>query len=376
MSFLAVPGVRGRAAARDRPGPERLAAEGDLSLWLMRVLTSGVLFLVSVSSSGGSPRARAGHRRRDGGDLRHGHARRAARADALRARRGRRVRDRGVRARPARRRPAGSRSRPGSAPGLAVLFEYSTGLDRAWPLASLLRSALRARASAGSLLGGLPAGCGARRLRLGRVRLAVPSLVPLRRGRARRAAARGVLRDRPADAVRPARGALRRPRAARLLARPRRSSGRPRADVAARLPRRGAGCCGRSPSTFLALGRGLLPARTAAARPAPASSQPRLPFLVLGLPFALARFRRTSLTLALVSVVLTTADAVTWGVRKETDRWYPGHGVSDLRRPSGSGSASTASSAPGSCSSARSPRSALAWAGSRARFAAGARMTP
>ena len=66
--------------------------------------------------------------------------------------------------------------------------------------------------------------------------------------------------------------------------------------------------------------------------PGPRFFVPALPFLVLGLPFALARFRRTTLALALVSVVLTMGNAVTWGERKQTDRWYPGHGVSDLSK--------------------------------------------
>ena len=66
--------------------------------------------------------------------------------------------------------------------------------------------------------------------------------------------------------------------------------------------------------------------------PGPRFFAAALPFLMLGLPFAVARFRRTTLALAAASVFLTTADAVTWGVRKETDRWYPGHGFSDLSR--------------------------------------------
>ena len=57
-----------------------------------------------------------------------------------------------------------------------------------------------------------------------------------------------------------------------------------------------------------------------------------LPFLLLGLPFALQRLRAVVLALAVVSIVLTSGDAVTWGVRKETDRWYPGHRFSDLSK--------------------------------------------
>ncbi|HEY5057736.1 MAG TPA: hypothetical protein VII51_01850 [Gaiellaceae bacterium] len=66
--------------------------------------------------------------------------------------------------------------------------------------------------------------------------------------------------------------------------------------------------------------------------PGPRFFVPALPFLVLGLPFALARFRRIVLALAVASVVLTSGNSVTWGERQETDRWYPGHGVSDLSK--------------------------------------------
>jgi len=66
--------------------------------------------------------------------------------------------------------------------------------------------------------------------------------------------------------------------------------------------------------------------------PGPRFFAAALPFVALGLPFAVARFPRTTLALAAVSVFLTTADSVTWGVRKETDRWYPGRGFSDLSK--------------------------------------------
>jgi 4-amino-4-deoxy-L-arabinose transferase-like glycosyltransferase len=66
--------------------------------------------------------------------------------------------------------------------------------------------------------------------------------------------------------------------------------------------------------------------------PGPRFFAAAVPFLVLGLPYALERFRRTTLALALVSVVLTTGNSVTWGVRNEHDRWYPGHGFSDLSK--------------------------------------------
>jgi len=57
-----------------------------------------------------------------------------------------------------------------------------------------------------------------------------------------------------------------------------------------------------------------------------------LPFLLLGLPFALLRFPRGTLALAAVSIVLTIGDALTWGLRREDDRWYPGRGTSDLAK--------------------------------------------
>jgi phage shock protein PspC (stress-responsive transcriptional regulator) len=56
--------------------------------------------------------------------------------------------------------------------------------------------------------------------------------------------------------------------------------------------------------------------------PGPRFFVPALPFLVLGLPFAISRFPRTALVLAAASVVLMTADAVTWGTRNDT-RWIP-----------------------------------------------------
>src|SRR5581483_1057792 len=58
--------------------------------------------------------------------------------------------------------------------------------------------------------------------------------------------------------------------------------------------------------------------------PGPRFLAPALPFLALGLPAALERFRRLTIALAAVSVVLTTADAVTWSVRPPEDRsWLP-----------------------------------------------------
>jgi hypothetical protein len=66
--------------------------------------------------------------------------------------------------------------------------------------------------------------------------------------------------------------------------------------------------------------------------PGPRFAVPALPFLALGLPFALARFPKTTLALAVVSCVLTAMDSLTWGLRLEGDRWYPGTGFSDVAK--------------------------------------------
>jgi hypothetical protein len=66
--------------------------------------------------------------------------------------------------------------------------------------------------------------------------------------------------------------------------------------------------------------------------PGPRFLAPALPFLALGLGPALARLPRTTLALGAASVALTTADLLTWAVRSENDRWYPGHGTSDLAK--------------------------------------------
>jgi hypothetical protein len=66
--------------------------------------------------------------------------------------------------------------------------------------------------------------------------------------------------------------------------------------------------------------------------PGPRFAAPALPFLALGLPFAFARFTKSTLVLAVVSCVLTTMQSLTWGLRREGDTWYPGRGFSDLAR--------------------------------------------
>jgi hypothetical protein len=58
--------------------------------------------------------------------------------------------------------------------------------------------------------------------------------------------------------------------------------------------------------------------------PGPRFFAPAVPFLALGLPAVLARWRWPTLALAFVSAVLTSVDALTWGVRPVADTsWLP-----------------------------------------------------
>ena len=58
--------------------------------------------------------------------------------------------------------------------------------------------------------------------------------------------------------------------------------------------------------------------------PGPRFFGPALPFLALGLPTVLARWPRPTLVLAFASAVLTTVDALSWGVRPATETsWFP-----------------------------------------------------
>jgi hypothetical protein len=68
------------------------------------------------------------------------------------------------------------------------------------------------------------------------------------------------------------------------------------------------------------------------ASPGPRFAAPMLPFLALGLGPSFRRWPRTTTAVAAVSVVLTTADMLTWSFRNEHDQWYPGHGFSDLAK--------------------------------------------
>jgi hypothetical protein len=66
--------------------------------------------------------------------------------------------------------------------------------------------------------------------------------------------------------------------------------------------------------------------------PGPRFVTPALPFLALGLPFAFARFPLPTLLLSGASSVLTALCSLTWGLRSESDAWYPGTGFSDLAK--------------------------------------------
>ena len=58
--------------------------------------------------------------------------------------------------------------------------------------------------------------------------------------------------------------------------------------------------------------------------PGPRFLAPALPFLALGLPAALARFPRATIGLALVSAAAVAVDAATWSIRPSTDAsWLP-----------------------------------------------------
>jgi hypothetical protein len=58
--------------------------------------------------------------------------------------------------------------------------------------------------------------------------------------------------------------------------------------------------------------------------PGPRFLAPALPFLALGLPSVLARWPRPTLALGFASAVLTTVDALSWGVRRSLDTsWFP-----------------------------------------------------
>ena len=315
MSFLAVPAFELERAVGVAKAPVDWQVKGDRSLWLIRVLTSGVLFFASVFIVG-----RLGERLVAGtgaataaifgvatlaGPLaptlfEHDAAGAFAIAGFAFAWLGRRP---------------WTIALAGLCAGTAVLFQYATALHRA-RAARLLRLEV---STAGALVRRRrrAARHRARRLRLGGVRLAVPRLVPLCRERLHGGqhhgffgigvptlgglkdvlfGTRGLLYYSPVLVA--AAGGLwllwrRGPRAEALLA----------AVVVILFILVNAGY-------FLVYGGGT---------PGPRFLVPALPFFALGLPWALARWRWPTLFLAFASAVLTTIDALSWGVRPSLD---------------------------------------------------------
>ena len=328
MSFLAIPAYEGERLLGIARAPSAWKSEGDLSLWLVRVLTSGVLFLVSVFVVGrlgealvpgtGSVTAAIFGTATIAAPLaptlfEHD----AAAAFAIAAF-----------AILFRRRGPVPAALAGLSAGLAVLFEYSSGLIVLGLLAYC--AARHGRAVLWFALGLLPAGAAlaaydwvafgspfhlsyryeagglGEQQHQGFFGIGRPTLYGLREVLF---VDRGLLVFSPVLLA-----------AAVGLVLMWRRCYRGEALLAAVMV-----------VAFVASDAGyFLP--SGGGTPGPRFFVPALPFLVLGLPFALARFRRTVLVLAAVSVVLTMGNAVTWGVRRETDRWYPGHGVSDLSK--------------------------------------------
>jgi len=328
MSFLAIPAYEGERLVGIARAPSAWAQEGDLSLWLVRVLTSGVLFLVAVFVVGRLGEALVPGTGAVTAAI-FGTATIAAplaptffEHDAAAAF--------GIAAFAilVRRTGPAAAALAGLCAGVAVLFEYSSGLV---VLALLVLCAVRhGHAAIWFVLGLLPAG-----VALGAYDWAAfgsPFHLSYRYeagglgdqqhhgffgiGRPTLYGLREVLFvDRGLLVFSPVLLAA----AVGLLLMWRRGL-RGEALLAAALV---VAFVVSDAGYFLPYGGGT---------PGPRFFVPALPFLALGLPFALARFRRTVLALAVVSVVLTTGNAVTWGVRRETDRWYPGHGVSDLSK--------------------------------------------
>lgn len=328
MSFLAVPAYEVERLAGIAKAPRGWQDEGDLSLWLLRVLSSGLLFLASVVIVGrlaerfvpgtgavtaavfgtatiAAPLAPTFFEHDAAGAW-------AIAAFALTLR--------------------GSRPRllalAGLCAGISVLFEYATGLI---VIAVLALCAVRyGRRAAWFVLGGVPAAAALAaydwaafgspfhlsyryiigqlgdKQRQGFFGIGLPTLHGVREV---------VFVDRGLLVLSPVLAAA----AAGLVLMWRRGH-RGEAAVAIVVV-----------VVFLVSNAGyFLP--YGGGTPGPRFFAAALPFLALGLPFALTRFRRTTLVLAAVSIVLMTGDSVTWGVRKEADRWYPGHGVSDLSK--------------------------------------------
>lgn len=315
MSFLAVPAYEVERLAGVARAPRDWHAEGDLSLWLMRVLTSGLLFLGSVFLVGrlgerlvlgtgaataaifgaatlAAPLAPTFFEHDAAGAF-------AVAAFALVLRGGRR----------------GTIALAGLCAGVAVLFDYATAIV---VLALAVLCAVRyGRTVLWFLAGGLPAAAAlaaydwaafgspfhlsyryivgplAERQHHGFFGLGVPTLAGLREVLVGN---RGLLVFSPV-LVAAAVGLV------LLWRRGRRGEAAVTGAVAAAFVLLDA-------SYFLPYG---------GSSPGPRFFAPALPFLALGLPAALARFPRSTIGLALVSAALTTADTATWAVRPPTD---------------------------------------------------------
>ena len=318
MSFFAVPAFELERAAGIAKAPTEWASEGDASLWLMRVLTSGVLFLTAVAVVGvlaqriaagtgpivaalfgaatlAAPLAPTFFEHDAGGAL-------TITSFALLWRRRRRA----------------ALAVAGLLAGLGVVFDYQTGIVA---LALLAYAVYRHRRRAlWFVLGGVPAAAAlgaynwvafdspfhlsyryvrnvyAEQQRHGFFGIGVPTLhgIGVVLG-----GSRGLLVWSPISAVAFAglwllwRRGL---RAEAVLA----------AFVVVALVLVDAGY-------FLPYGGG---------SPGPRFLGPALPFLALGLAPALARFRRPVLAVGLVSVVAMSVQALSWGVRDERSVAY------------------------------------------------------
>lgn len=320
MSFLAVPAYELERAAGIARAPSDWRPEGDLSLWLTRALTSGVLFLAAVFLVGrlaeglvpgagtataaifgtatlASPLAPTLFEHDAAGALAIG-----AFALVLRARR------------------RSTFALAGLCAGLAVLFQYSAVLV---VVALAVVCARRGLQQLGVfVLGGLPAAAGlaaydneafgspfhlsyryvanrfTERQHHGFFGIGVPTLGGLRDVLV---GPRGLLVFSPVSLL----------AAAGLWLMWRRGR---RVEAAV---------CGVVALAFVLVDAGyFLP--YGGSSPGPRFLACALPFLALGIPFALDRLPRTTLAVAAISAALTVADSITWAVRSENPhRWLP-----------------------------------------------------